>query len=800
MTLATVLFPGRDWWLPAVLLLAALLAGLVWTYVRAPARGAVRATCFVLKLLGFLALAACLLEPLWTRPRAKPGANFFALLADNSQGLQIRDRGETRTRGEQLRERLAPASAAWLAQLETDFQVRRYLFDTRLQGTRDFAALTLDGRATALGAALRTLRERFQGQPLAGVLLFSDGNATDLLDGQLDMAGLPPVYPVVLGRDEGLRDVALEKVAVSQSAFEDAPVTIQAEVTATGYAGSRVVAQLHQVSGQLVQEQGQRAPQDTSALTFRFQLRSGKGQVQFYHLRVGLADEPDVWTKPETSTEATLVNNRRAVAVDAGGGPYRVLYFGGRPNWEFKFLNRAVAGDDQIEMVAVIRVARREPRFEFRGRQGESNNPLFRGFDRQTEETERYDQPVLVRLNTRDAAELAGGFPKTAEALYEYHALVLDDLEAEFFTHDQRALIQKFVAERGGGFLMLGGVDTFQAGKYERTPVGDMLPVYLDRPATAGPLSQWRLTLTREGWLQPWMRLRQTEAEERSRLDALPPFQVLSPVRQLKPGASVLATVTDAGHQTHPALAVQRFGHGRVGALLIGDLWRAGLQRESLQRDLEKAWRQLIRWLVAEVPQRVELLATRLPADVHGAIQLQARARDPQFQPLDGGSVTFTIRNVSEDLPRPGLTNAAVAATPTNGLRLAGEPALTEPGLYETTFVPRQPGGYLAEAVVHDPTGVQTGRAQAGWTSDPLADEFHSLRPNRALLETLARKTGGEIVALDQLDEFVERLPRRTAPITESWAFPLWHQPAVFIFALACFVAEWGIRRWKGLA
>ena len=137
---------------------------------------------------------------------------------------------------------------------------------------------------------------------------------------------------------------------------------------------------------------------------------------------------------------------------------------------------------------------------------------------------------------------------------------------------------------------------------------------------------------------------------------------------------------------------------------------------------------------------------------------------------------------------------------PTNAVRLTGEPALTEPGLYEATFVPRQPGGYLAEAVVNDAAGVEAGRAQAGWTSDPLADEFRSLRPNRALLETLARKTGGEVVARDKLGDFVERLPRRTAPITESWSFPLWHQPVVFLFALACFVAEWGIRRWKGLA
>ena len=60
----------------------------------------------------------------------------------------------------------------------------------------------------------------------------------------------------------------------------------------------------------------------------------------------------------------------------------------------------------------MIRIARREPKFDFRGRPGESSNPLFRGFGNQSkEEIERYDQPVLVRLNTRDASHPMKGHP-----------------------------------------------------------------------------------------------------------------------------------------------------------------------------------------------------------------------------------------------------------------------------------------------------------------------------------------------------------------------------------------------------
>src|SRR5690606_25578356 len=128
----------------------------------------------------------------------------------------------------------------------------------------------------------------------------------------------------------------------------------------------------------------------------------------------------------------TLVNNRQMIVVDRGQEPFRVLYVSGRPNWEYKFLNRAIQEDQQVQMVSLIRVARREPKLEFKGRAGESSNPLFRGFDEKDEETARYDQPVLIRLNTKDEFELRGGFPRTAEELFQYHAIIFDDVEAEF--------------------------------------------------------------------------------------------------------------------------------------------------------------------------------------------------------------------------------------------------------------------------------------------------------------------------------------------------------------------------------
>jgi hypothetical protein len=40
----------------------------------------------------------------------------------------------------------------------------------------------------------------------------------------------------------------------------------------------------------------------------------------------------------------------------------------------------------------------------------------------------------------------------------------------------------------------------------------------------------------------------------------------------------------------------------------------------------------------------------------------------------------------------------------------------------------------------------------------------------------------------------------QSVPVMETWTSPMWHRASVFLFALCCFAAEWGLRRWRGLA
>ena len=776
----SALWGAPEWAAAAVGLFVLGAMALVWSYWRSPSTNGAGVLAGMLKIVGLGLLALFLVEPMLRGTRPRTGANLFVVAVDNSQSLTIHDAQQETSRGEELQAALM-AESQWQTRLASDFDLRRFEFDTQLRGVKDFTQLDFSGEGSAIGNTLSSLAKRFRGLPTGGILLLTDGNSTDQLPDSIPWSDLPPIYPVLLGGDRLPQDLSVEQVLSTQTNFDAAPVNVRADLRSLGGERRQVAVRLVDEQGTELQSQTVEVAPGDDVLSVRFDLRPTEPGVSFYAIEAVDADQED-----PAANEATLANNTRQFLVDRGGGPYRILYVCGRPNWEFKFLRRSLADDDQLELVGLIRIAHREARFDFRRKGDSRTNQLFENFDESEEETqERHDEPVLARIGTADEAELRDGFPKTPDELYQYDALILDDLEADFFTQDQKSLVESFVSRRGGGVLMLGGTESFAEGQYARTPIGNLLPVYL-QPAGSAPRAsgeELRLSLTREGWLQPWVRLRKTEAEDRQRLAEMPAFQILNQVGLLKPGATPLANVVDQQGREQPALVAQRYGRGRSAALLVGDLWRWGMRRQgTTDDDLGRAWRQMARWLVADVPQRVEVETIAGEGGTTGGVELAIRVSDAEYLPLENASLQIEVTD-------PDGNTSTLRAE-------AGQ----KPGDYRATHVPRTPGAYRAVIRADGPDGAPVGQRATGWIVQPLADEFQRLQPNRDLVTRIADQTGGEVLKLDGLDRFVRSLESREMPITEPWVRPLWYNPWTFTLAILCLCGEWGLRRWKGLA
>ena len=106
------------------------------------------------------------------------------------------------------------------------------------------------------------------------------------------------------------------------------------------------------------------------------------------------------------------------------------------------------------------------------------------------------------------------------------------------------------------------------------------------------------------------------------------------------------------------------------------------------ETEFSNAWRQIVRWLVADVPRRGEIDIRRMLNQPGQPVQIETRVRDELYESLDNAEVKLDV-------------------TPPNGrtLQLTAEPSDRAAGLYTATYVPHEHGAYRASITVTGPSG-----------------------------------------------------------------------------------------------
>ncbi|MEO6740300.1 MAG: VWA domain-containing protein, partial [Chthoniobacteraceae bacterium] len=96
---------------------------------------------------------------------------------------------------------------------------------------------------------------------------------------------------------------------------------------------------------------------------------------------------------------------------------------------------------------------------------------------------EQKARPLANALrNGRIAVELRGaaGVPRTLEDLQQFDLFMLSDIGALSLGRERMELYRRWVQDFGGGFVLLGGENSFGVGGYFRTPIEQMLPVRME--------------------------------------------------------------------------------------------------------------------------------------------------------------------------------------------------------------------------------------------------------------------------------------------------------------------------------
>jgi uncharacterized membrane protein len=401
---------------------------------------------------------------------------------------------------------------------------------------------------------------------------------------------------------------------------------------------------------------------------------------------------------------------------------------------------------------------------------------------------QRTAQDKYLRLNVDSANELLSGFPKTREELFRYRGLILGSVEAGFFTPDQLRMISDFVSQRGGGLLARGGRRSFSEGGYAGTSVAEVLPVVLGERAGTDSMpyfAEMKVELTPAGMSHPVTQLAATEAASVERWKQLPELSVYNPITQVKPGATTLLTGSGRdlrGRQV--VLAHQRYGRGKSVGFTPQDSWLWQMHADIPLEDQthETLWRQLLRWLVADVPGEVAITTSRDRVSPGEPVTLIAEVDDDRYLKINNAQVTAEVTG-----PAGKRESVTLDWTVSRDGEYRGTFTPDVEGLYEIRVDAKEGGKFLPGSTTY---------VQAA----PLSTEYFDAEMHAPLLQRIATETGGRFYTPETVGTLAEDVSYTQSGAAVVEEKDLWDMPAIFILLVALVGAEWGYRRKRGLA
>ena len=734
--------------------LAVAIAGgviVVVSYLRSANTESKRTAVWLLALrLTLIALVtACLFRPVLAVKAAVEQQNFLAVLVDDSRSMQIADTtpagGTPAARGEFARAEFTRPTGGVMKSLSDRFVIRTFRFSSSATRLSNPSELTFAGGQTKLGAALEGVRQELAGLPVAGVVLVTDGaDTTDaaLTDALLAMkAAELPVFTVGVGEDRLSRDIQIDRVSTPRRALKGTSLLVDAVIRQTGYAGQTVMLDVED-AGRIVGSQQVKLPADNEPAAVRVRVMATDPGPRVLTFRIS----------PQAG-EVISQNNARQSMVEVVDGRERILHYEGAPRFEMKFLRQAVKEDENLEVVTLQRTAENK----------------------------------FTRIGVDDPEHLLAGFPKTREELFAYRGLILSNVEASAFSADQLRMIAEFVERRGGGLMMLGGPRAFAQGGYAGTPVADALPVVLEqvaRSANGDPAMMLFVRPTRAGQAHAVTQIAANEADSAERYAELPPLSTVNPIRGLKAGATALLSGADDRRRDHIVLAWQRYGRGKTIAQTVQDSWRWQMHASMPLEDQthENYWRQMLRWLVDEVPDPVTTHPLTDRVEPNEPVTIVADIVDRSFVELNDARVVARISgpNVEgEEIP----------------VQWTGD----KDGEYRATFTPKAEGIYSV-SVEATRAGKSLGTSVSRVRAVPSDAEYFDATMQAARLQRIADDTGGRFYTPANVAGMPEDLKYTGRGVTTVEERELWHMPVILMAMLGLIFAEWSLRRREGLA
>ncbi len=717
-----------------------------------------RATMIGLRAGAAVTCAVVFLEPAVELRQVAREPNRIAVLVDDSKSMSLAEEPNGLTRIARARKLLADSGSA-LTAWEADHKIDYYTFSDIVSAT-SLAGLATDkaeGKSTLIRKALETVRGRYEGHDLAGILIISDGAATggfdeDSGDGAVRdfLRSLDTKVHTVWAARPGLKDVAVAKVMADEFAFVRTVVRIDAVLHTTGLPARQVPVTLS-TDGQPLRQKLVDLPAGDHDVTVTFEVTPPR--VGRYVYEVSVPVEP---------SEAVITNNTRSFVVRVIRDKIRVLQVAGQPSWDVRALRQMLKSNPNVDLISF---------FILRTQDDISLVPN--------------DEMSLIPFPTRELFE---------QQLPSFDLIILQNFEyLPYGIGDYLENIRSYV-EGGGGLAMLGGAASFSSGGYYGTPVAAALPVELYGPFDQGPVldtQRFMPQLTDAGLMHPVTSLRYSADDNTATWKALPQLEGVNLVAGAKPDATVLAVhprlKTKSG-KPMPVIVAGDYGKGRSLAVTTDTLWRWGFVAASRPgddgRQYQKLWENSMRWLIQDPDLRNLHVDSDAVEYAPGApVRVTVRLLGRDYQPLPGGVVAVTVKRGADPAHAVPVGDASI--TVGDDGTAVHELGGLSPGVY------RVEGHATIAGRQVDASDIFLVREGGTELDRPVGDP--------ATLESIAKATGGSALGpIDALPSSLTFDPPRIVRVDRRTDVELWSRPGLLLLVVGLLGLEWLLRQRSG--
>lgn len=709
-------------------------------------------TLLGLRLLLVLLLTLWLLRPLVILETDDRSDAVLYVLADSSRSMGTPDGPGGMTRREGVLE-LFRKSQPLLDQLGDSVQIRvRDLAEDLTAPEGEGLSTEADGAMTAIGLNLENLAKEAEREKIAAILLFSDGKQAASGDRDVDAVQAArllarqhrPIYTVPFGSAEVTAtslDLAVSELDVSRDVFVRNVVPVKVRLKALGAAGRdvRIRVSMEDRSGIAPGTSGPMVPvppgRDNRTVVLQQIRQPSEDMVvnlQFVPIQTG---EIKIAVEAEPlDGEVRRTNNRVETVIRVRSGGIRVAYFD-RLRPEFKWLRR-------INVSSRIQL---DSKWLKSGQYATANE-----FDDSWFEPGNYD------------------------------AFIIGDVPAETFG-EQRLQQLYACCEQGAGLMMIGGVNSFGAGGYQRTPLARLLPITMS-DADQQLTGEVQMVPTRAALNNPILQIAPPD-QNRTRWAELPALTGASVLRVKQgSGAQVLAqSATDL-----PLLIGQSTGRARVLAFAGDTTWQWAMHEEWAAEAHQRFWRQVIFWL------------TKMEYDGESPLWVTVEPRDPN--PGRVAELAFGVRD-ENGLPIPGLEYNVSVKRPDGETDPVPARAIDT---YAEADYPNtlEPGDYWVNVTAEGKEGQGQLYNNTRFLVNARDPELDNPAADPGLLRELAHVSGGDFLTPETMVERLEKWAATGLPslqLKRSQRINLWDNWFSLLLFVLILTLEWFLRKRRGL-